>query len=222
MVYLYYNYFYRNLFTKNGAEFTIVIYQILERAMDMIIGYARVSTAEQNLDRQIDALQNYGVEELYQEKMTGTKADRPELEKVKLRLRKGDTLVIESLSRLGRSTKDLLSLVDEFDRKGIILISLKENIDISTPTGKLLLTVLSALCQFERDLTVQRTNEGLQAARARGRKGGRPKKSNKQIELAMTMYDSKNYSVKEITESTGISQGTLYKAINERKLTRAM
>lgn len=183
----------------------------------MIIGYARVSTAEQNLDRQIDALQNYGVEELYQEKMTGTKADRPELEKVKLRLRKGDTLVIESLSRLGRSTKDLLSLVDEFDRKGIILISLKENIDISTPTGKLLLTVLSALCQFERDLTVQRTNEGLQAARARGRKGGRPKTSSKLIELALTLYDSKNYSIKEITERTGISQGTLYKAINERK-----
>lgn len=119
MVYLDYNYFYRNLFTKNGAEFTIVIYQILERAMDMIIGYARVSTAEQNLDRQIDALQNYGVEELYQEKMTGTKADRPELEKVKLRLRKGDTLVIESLSRLGRRQKTCYHLLMSSTEKGL-------------------------------------------------------------------------------------------------------
>jgi len=125
--------------------------------------------------------------------------------------------VIESLSRLGRSTKDLLSLIEESDKKGITLISLKENIDLSTPTGRLLLTVLSELCQFERDLTVQRTYEVLQAARARGPEGGRPKTSSKLIELALTLYDSKNYSIKVITERTGISQGTLYKAINERK-----
>ena len=148
----------------------------------MKLGYARVSTEEQNLERQLDALTNFGVEEILKEKMTGTKANRPELEKVKLKLRKGDTLVVESLSRLGRSSKDLLALIEEFSSKGIILVSLKENVDMTTPTGKLLVTVLSALCQFERDLTVQRTIEGLKAARARGRKGGRPKKDNKVID----------------------------------------
>lgn len=140
-------------------------------------GYARVSTQEQELARQIDALKNYGVDEIFTEKMTGTKSDRPELNNLKNKLRNGDTVVIESLSRLGRSTKDLLNLIEEWEKQNIKLISLKENIDTTTPTGKLLITVLSAISQFERDITVQRTNEGLQAARARGRKGGRPKSS---------------------------------------------
>lgn len=131
--------------------------------MKELIGYARVSTEQQNLDRQLDALRNYGVTDknLFTEKMTGTKSDRPELDKVRLKARSGDTLVIESLSRLGRSTKDLLNLIDEFTNNGVTVVSLKESIDTETPTGKLLLTVLSALAQFERDLIVQRTNEGL-------------------------------------------------------------
>lgn len=183
----------------------------------MTFGYARVSTEEQNLDRQIDALKQYGIDELLTEKMTGTKRNRPELNRLLDKVRRGDTVVIESLSRLGRSTKDLLSLVEQFDRDGVVLISLKEQIDISTPTGKLLLTVLSALCQFERDLTVQRTNEGLQAARARGRKGGRPPKDKKTIEKALKLYDAQSHSVAEICEICAIAQGTLYKALNERK-----
>lgn len=183
----------------------------------MKFGYARVSTEEQNLNRQIDALREYGVDELLTEKMTGTKKDRPELSRLLDKVRTGDTIVVESLSRLGRSTKDLLALVEQFDRQGIIFVSLKESIDISTPTGKLLLTVLSALCQFERDLTVQRTNEGLQAARARGRKGGRPPKDKKTIAKALKLYDAQTHSVAEICEICSISQGTLYKAINERK-----
>lgn len=183
----------------------------------MKFGYARVSTEEQNLNRQIDALREYGVDELLTEKMTGTKKDRPELSRLLDKVRPGDTIVVESLSRLGRSTKDLLALVEQFDRQGIIFVSLKESIDISTPTGKLLLTVLSALCQFERDLTVQRTNEGLQAARARGRKGGRPPKDKKTVAKALKLYDAQTHSVAEICEICSISQGTLYKAINERK-----
>ena len=94
----------------------------------MVIGYARVSTEQQNLDRQIGALTQYGVDTLFTEKMTGTKKDRPELAKVKLTARAGDTVVVESLSRLGRSTKDLLSLVDEFDKVGVQLVSLKESV----------------------------------------------------------------------------------------------
>lgn len=104
----------------------------------MRLGYARVSTESQNLDRQIDALNQYGVDEIYTEKMTGTKAHRPELDKVRLRARAGDVIVVESLSRLGRSTKDLLNLLDDFEKKDIQLVSLKEDIDTATPTGKLM------------------------------------------------------------------------------------
>lgn len=179
----------------------------------MKIGYARVSTEQQNLDRQTDALNTYGIDEMYTEKMTGTKASRPELDKVRMIARAGDIIIVESLSRLGRSTKDLLNLLDEFEKKHIQLISLKENIDTSTATGRLLTTVLSALSQFERDLTVQRTKEGLQAARARGRKGGRPKADAKAVTKAVKLYNAQTHSIKEITAITGISQATLYRAL---------
>lgn len=183
----------------------------------MIIGYARVSTQDQNLDRQIDALTKYGAEQIFTEKITGTILNRPELEKMQLMLRKGDVVVIESLSRLGRSSKDLLSLIENFKAKEVTLISLKENIDISSPAGQLMFTVLSALAQFERDLTVQRTKDGLMAARARGRRGGRPKVDARKIEKAVKLYQAKTHSVREIIEITGVSQGTLYKAINAAK-----
>jgi DNA invertase Pin-like site-specific DNA recombinase len=187
----------------------------------MLIGYARVSTEQQELDRQIDALVRYGVvndqEHLFTEKMTGTKASRPELEKVKLKARKGDTVVVESLSRLGRSTKDLLALIDDWDSKGVNLVSLKENMDTKTPTGRLLLTVLSAICQFERDITVQRTNEGLKSARARGRKGGRPRADSKAVGKAVKLYDTKAYSIREITALTGVSSSTLYRYMNKKE-----
>ena len=183
----------------------------------MKIGYARVSTVQQNLDRQLDALNQYGTERIYTEKMTGTKANRPELDKLINTLRDGDTVVIESLSRLGRSSKDLLALIEDFNANGVTLISLKENIDISTPTGKLLVTVLSALSQFERDLIVERTNEGLQAARARGRNGGRPKTEPKKIEKALKMYDAQTFTTKEIAKTCGIAVKTLYNALEARK-----
>ena len=183
----------------------------------MVLGYARVSTEFQCLDRQLDELNRYGIDMLFEEKYTGTKASRPEFDKLKIAARKGDTIVIESLSRLGRSLKDLLALVEDFNNKGITLVSLKEKIDISTPTGVLLLHVLSALCQFERDLTVQRTKEGLEAARARGRKGGRPSTEPKKIQKALKLYDAQTHSTKEVAELTGISVKTLYNALNARK-----
>ncbi len=142
---------------------------------NFIFGYARVSTEQQNLDRQIDALNHYGVDTIYNEKMTGTKRERPELNKMLERMTQGDTVVIESLSRLGRSTKDLIELTELFQSKGVHLVSLKESIDTSTSTGKLLFTLMSAIAQFERDCIADRTLEGLKAAKARGRKGGRPK-----------------------------------------------
>jgi DNA invertase Pin-like site-specific DNA recombinase len=181
----------------------------------MIFGYARVSTEQQNLERQIDALNKYGVDELLTEKMTGTKLHRPEFDRLKDKARNGDVIVIESLSRLGRSTKDLLNLLDYFETEQIQLISLKENLDTSTATGKLLITVLSAISQFERDIIVQRTNEGLKAARARGRKGGRPPVEFKALEKAIKLYNAQTHSVKEITQLTGISQATLYRKLNK-------
>ncbi|MDY4173489.1 MAG: recombinase family protein, partial [Evtepia sp.] len=187
----------------------------------MKFGYARVSTDDQELARQIDALNNYGVDKIYKEKITGTKASRPELDKLKNAVREGDSVIIESLSRLGRSTKDLLALLEEWDNQGVKLVSLKENIDTTTPTGKLLVTVLSAISQFERDITVQRTNEGLQAARQRGRKGGRPKANAENVRKAVDYYNRQTMSVKEITAICGISQATLYRALNEAKTAKS-
>ncbi len=174
-------------------------------------GYARVSTEAQNLDRQLDALKRYGVDMVYNEKMTGTKRERPELMKMLDRITEGDTVVIESLSRLGRSTKDLIELVELFERKKVHLVSLKESIDTSTPTGKLLFTLMSALAQFERDVIAERTREGLRSARVRGRMGGRPKIDEAKVKQAVKLYNTRQYSVKEIEELTGVKKATLYR-----------
>ena len=117
-----------------------------------VFGYARVSTEQQNLDRQLDALKKYECDIIFNEKMTSTKKERPELSKMIDRMTEGDTVVIESLSRLGRSTKDLIELTELFQGKGVHLVSLKEAIDTSTSTGKLLFTLMSAIAQFERDV----------------------------------------------------------------------
>lgn len=178
---------------------------------NFVFGYARVSTEQQNLDRQIDMLEKYGVDRIYNEKMTGTKRNRPELEKMLERLTEGDTVVIESLSRLGRSTKDLIWLMETFNSKGVNLVSLKESIDTSSSTGKLLFTLMSALAQFERDVLADRTREGLAAARARGRKGERPPVNEEAVKKAMKLYKTGQYSVREITELTGVKPSTLYK-----------
>ena len=169
---------------------------------NFVFGYARVSTEQQNLDRQIDMLEKYGVDRIFNEKMTGTKRNRPELEKLLERLTEGDTVVVESLSRLGRSTKDLIWLMETFNEKGVNLVSLKESIDTTSSTGKLLFTLMSALAQFERDVLADRTKEGLAAARARGRKGGRPPADKEAVRKAVRLYKTGEYPVSEITELT--------------------
>ena len=171
-----------------------------------IFVYARDRTEQQNLDRQLDALKKYGCDMIYNEKMTGTKRDRPELAKMLDRMTEGDTVVIESLSRLGRSTKDLIGLMELFEQKGVHLISLKESIDTSTSTGKLLFTLMSAIAQFERDVIADRTREGLKSARARGRTGGRPKTNPDAVRKALRLYAAKAYSIKEIEELTGVKK----------------
>ena len=145
--------------------------------------------------------------------MSGTKKNRPELDRMLAEIQDGDTIVIESLSRLGRSVKNLSELMETLNKRNIRLVSLKETIDTRSPTGKLLFTILSSLAQFERDVLVERTQEGLNAARARGRVGGRPKADQSALVKAMALYRTKQYSVKEITELTGVSKSTLYRAI---------
>jgi DNA invertase Pin-like site-specific DNA recombinase len=174
-------------------------------------GYARVSTEQQNLDRQLDALTKYGVDHIYNEKMTGTKRDRPELTKLLDRMTESDTVVIESLSRLGRSTKDLIELTELFHSRGVNLVSLKEAIDTSSSTGKLLFTLMSAIAQFERDVIADRTREGLTSARARGRMGGRPKANTENVKKAVKLYNTRQYSLREIEEMTGVKKDTLYR-----------
>ena len=178
----------------------------------MIAAYARVSTADQNLDRQRDALEKYGIDRLYCEKISGTKKSRPELDRMLSELQEGDTIVIESLSRLGRSVKNLAELMEVLNNRNIRLVSLKETIDTTSSTGRLLFTILSSLAQFERDVLVERTQEGLKAARARGRYGGRPKTDEAALKKAVALYQTKQYSLKEIREMTGISASTIYRA----------
>jgi DNA invertase Pin-like site-specific DNA recombinase len=183
----------------------------------MLIGYARVSTEEQLLDRQIDALKVAGVDKIFCEKITGTKADRPKLQELLNSLRPDDVVLVADLTRLSRSTKDLFDIVDKIQETGADIKSLKESwIDTTTPQGKLLFTIFAGISQFERDLISQRTKEGLASARARGRNGGRPPKRNPKADIALKMYDSKAYGIPEILEATGMSKSTLYRYINTR------
>lgn len=184
----------------------------------MTIGYARVSTSGQNLDGQCDSLRQAGCERIYSEKISGTKAQRPELERMLDALREGDTVVITELTRLGRSVKELFAIIERVHEAGASIKSLRETwLDTTTPQGTLLFTIFAGLSQFERDLIRQRTKDGLEAARARGRNGGRPKAASGKIETALKMYDSKLHAIAEITAATGISRATLYRAIEERK-----
>lgn len=184
----------------------------------MIFGYARVSRTDQNLDRQLDQLKKAGCDRIYQEKMTGTKKDRPELIRMMDSLREGDTIIVCELTRLSRSVKDLFELVERINGTGADIKSLKEPwLDTTTPHGRLLFSVFSGISQFERDIIRERTIEGISAARARGRKGGRPKIDSKTIKLALDLYDSRACSIDNILRTTGISRATLYLYIKNRK-----
>lgn len=186
----------------------------------MLIGYARVSTKDQNLELQWDALTKAGCEMIFQEKASGVKADRPELEKMMSQLRKGDVVCIYKLDRLGRSLKNLLELVAEFEKRGVGLRSLTDAIDTTTPQGRLVLNIFASLAEFERDLIRERTKAGLEAARARGRKGGRRSglspEAQKKAMLVEMYYKEEKLGVDEIAKTVGISKMTLYKYLRLR------
>lgn len=176
----------------------------------MLIGYARVSTIDQNTNLQTDALKAAGCKKIFIDKMSGTKSERPELTKLKEQLREGDTLVVWRLDRLGRSLKDLIDWINYLDSQKVSLKSLQESIDTGTSTGKLVFHIFGALAEFERNLIVERTKAGLAAAR--GIKGGRkPKLDATKQKIAQTMYDAKNQTIKEICETLKVTKPTLYK-----------
>jgi DNA invertase Pin-like site-specific DNA recombinase len=186
----------------------------------MLIGYARVSTRDQNLELQLDALSKAGCKIIFQEKASGAKADRPELERMLSQLRKGDVVCIYKLDRLGRSLKNLLELVAGFESRGVGLKSLTDSIDTTTPQGRLVLNIFGSLAEFERDLIRERTKAGLEAARARGRKGGRRRglstEAQKKAMLAEAYYKEGKLGVDEIAKTVGVSKMTLYKYLRLR------
>lgn len=184
----------------------------------MRIGYARVSTQDQNLDRQRDLLTQDGCERIYEEKGSGAKSDRPELMRLLDALRASDVVVVTELSRLSRSVRDLFTIVGKVNEAGAEIKSLKEPwLDTTTPQGRLLFTFFSGISEFERELIRQRTLEGLAAARARGHNGGHPALNRAVVERALKMYDSKKFTIKEISDTTGISKSALYAYVRARK-----
>jgi DNA invertase Pin-like site-specific DNA recombinase len=187
----------------------------------MKIGYARVSTVEQNLDLQKDALEKAGCKKIFVDEVSGTVANREGLEKAKEILREGDVLVVWRLDRLGRSIRDLIDWVTTLEEEGIGFKSLQESIDTTTSSGKLVFHIFAALAEFERNLIRERTNAGLAAARARGRLGGRKKSLNaKGRKQAVEMYERKNQTVRQICEMMNITKPTLYAYIREEQASK--
>ena len=185
----------------------------------MLIGYARVSTTEQNLDLQTDALNRAGCEKLFTDKAGGSRAERPGLDQALAHLRRGDTLVVWKLDRLGRSLPHLIETIRQLQERGIGFKSLTEQIDTTTSGGKLIFHVFGALAEFERDLIRERTQAGLSAARARGRKGGRPMTlSPKQQELLRQLHADKTNSIADITQTLRVSKATLYRYLKAKDL----
>jgi DNA invertase Pin-like site-specific DNA recombinase len=188
----------------------------------MKIGYARVSTREQNLDMQVMALEKAGCEKIYEEVVSGAKTDRPILHGVIKQLREGDILTVWKLDRLGRSLKHLVELIHMLIEKNIGLCSLNDPIDTTTSQGRLVFNIFASLAEFERDIIRERTQAGLSAARARGRLGGRPRGIPKESEAtaiaAETLYREGTLSVMQISKKLSISKNTLYKYLRYRNV----
>ncbi len=189
----------------------------------MRIGYARVSTKDQNLALQIDALKENNCERIYEEVVSGAKADRPVLDDLLTNLRIGDVLVIWKLDRLGRSLQHLIQLANDLLAREIGLVSLNDPIDTTTPQGRLIFNIFASLAEFERDLIRERTQAGLDAARARGRTGGRPRGLSEQAKTtalaAETLYKEGVLSIREICNQLHISKPTLYSYLRHRGVT---
>ena len=181
----------------------------------MKIGYARVSTNDQNLDLQTDALKQAGCKKIFTDQgMSGAKAERPGLDKALAHIRKKDVLVIWKLDRLGRSLKDLLSIVEGLKEQGAHFASIQDGFDTSTASGKMVFSVIGAMAEYERNLTRERTRAGLAAARARGRMGGRPKALDEsQVKVAIALAEADELTINEICSQVGCSRSTYYRQV---------
>jgi DNA invertase Pin-like site-specific DNA recombinase len=187
----------------------------------MQVGYARVSTQEQTLDLQRDALKKAGCERIFEDTISGAKAERPGLSEALEFMREGDTLVVWKLDRLGRSLKQLIETVTNLNARRIGFKSLTEQIDTTTSGGKLIFHVFGALAEFERDLIRERTHAGLHAARIRGRQGGRPRGlDEKKIKMLRALYADKNNTVEDILSTMKISKSTLYRYVKTTDTSR--
>jgi len=182
----------------------------------MLIGYARVSTDDQHLDLQRDALTAAGCERIFEDTVSGAKSERTGLAALMNVLRAGDTVVIWRLDRLGRSLKNLIQMVERLETADVGLRSVQENIDTTTSGGRLVFHLFGALAEFERNLIRERTQAGLVAARARGRQGGRPKRLDPtKRALALKLYQEKNHTIEQICKMMGISKSTLYNYLDK-------
>ncbi|MDF0552020.1 recombinase family protein [Kamptonema sp. UHCC 0994] len=180
----------------------------------MLVGYARISTLEQNLDLQRDALLSAGCEKVFTDIASGIQDNREGLKETLNYLRSGDTLIVWKLDRLGRTLKHLIETVNTLATKSISFCSLQENLDTTTSSGKLIFHLFGALAEFERELIRERTRAGLKAARTRGHKGGRPRKLNiAQIKMAKLLISEGSTSITEICQTLGISRSTLYRRL---------
>ena len=182
-----------------------------------LIGYARVSTTDQTLDLQLDALKKAECSKIFTDTASGAKSERKGLHEALEYVRATDVLVVWRLDRLGRSLRDLIDIIAKLDQRSIGFKSLTENIDTTTSGGKLIFHIFGALAEFERNLIRERTNAGLQAARSRGIKGGRPKAlTEKKAEMARQLYADKSNSVEEVCETLGVSRMTLWRYVKGR------
>src|SRR5260370_5970314 len=186
----------------------------------MLIGYARVSTQDQTLNLQKDALEKLGCSKIFTDIINGATTERQGLDAALSYVREGDTLVVWRLDRLGRSLKHLIETITALNNRKIGFKSITENIDTTTSGGKLVFHIFGALAEFERDIIRKRTRAGVQAARARGRTGGRPKarslNTSKKISMAQSLYDNKTNTIDEICKTLNISRATLYRYIKTK------
>ena len=200
---------------KDGGRLPLPLFFAMEGEMLMKIGYIRVSTVEQNTIRQETLMEALGVDEIYMDKVSGKNTNRPELQKMLHYVRKGDTVIVESISRFARNTKDLLELVEQLTAKAVEFISQKESIDTSTPAGKFMLTIFAAVAELEREYILQRQREGIAEAKKQGKYHGRKAKIHSDAEKVMKRWREKEITATAAMQLLGVSKTTFYRMVRK-------
>lgn len=200
---------------KDGGRLPLPLFFAMEGEMLMKIGYIRVSTVEQNTIRQETLMEALGVDEIYMDKVSGKNTNRPELQKMLHYVRKGDTVIVESISRFARNTKDLLELVEQLTAKEVEFISQKESIDTSTPAGKFMLTIFAAVAELEREYILRRQREGIAEAKKQGKYHGRKAKIHSDAEKVMKRWREKEITATAAMQLLGVSKTTFYRMVRK-------